>query len=115
MKRIGLQISIHAPVKGATLSDDGNTVTVRNFNPRTREGCDVYIKRAFLFHFISIHAPVKGATQSVDGYQFHCVISIHAPVKGATVLPVADWAALPNFNPRTREGCDYHPHDVGRG
>ncbi|BAL68720.1 hypothetical protein SMULJ23_0386 [Streptococcus mutans LJ23] len=55
-------ISIHAPVKGATI--DGNQVyeTLK----------------------ISIHAPVKGATTVPIDFLEHVTISIHAPVKGAT-------------------------------
>ena len=56
-----------------------------NFNPRTREGCDmgpVFASRSI--RKISIHAPVKGATPGIYGYA----------------------AADEYFNPRTREGCD---------
>ena len=56
-----------------------------NFNPRTREGCDLE------FFFLEF---------------FHGIISIHAPVKGATVINAKWPAAVFNFNPRTREGCD---------
>ena len=83
--RAGFAISIHAPVKGATFNF---SATKSKLN-------------------ISIHAPVKGATQKmpIAGYCAY-FISIHAPVKGATV----GWHRLrrifPNFNPRTREGCD---------
>ena len=34
-------ISIHAPVKGATVYSQDLLVYKRNFNPRTREGCDL--------------------------------------------------------------------------
>ena len=34
-------ISIHAPVKGATAYSLATITFLRNFNPRTREGCDV--------------------------------------------------------------------------
>ena len=34
-------ISIHAPVKGATSNPEIAIDTWSNFNPRTREGCDV--------------------------------------------------------------------------
>ena len=57
-------ISIHAPVKGATCWQiiTGNTRTP-NFNPRTREGCDYNTTTVWLCQEkISIHAPVKGAT-----------------------------------------------------
>ena len=55
-------ISIHAPVKGATVEMEGKQYD----------------------ELISIHAPVKGATV-VEAVQFvDTEISIHAPVKGAT-------------------------------
>ena len=62
-----------------------------NFNPRTREGCDVSFNRVdFVTFGISIHAPVKGATPRL--FAFAVVfnfISIHAPVKGATAFKLA--------------------------
>jgi len=102
-------ISIHAPVKGATRRQfrclyvanhnfnprtrEGCDISIpircrfiSNFNPRTREGCDLNINwNAELCMAISIHAPVKGATWK--RYNFNTgilAISIHAPVKGAT-------------------------------
>ena len=56
-------ISIHAPVKGATVKPTDHAV------------CG----------YISIHAPVKGATGEPPGLGGFDGISIHAPVKGATV------------------------------
>ena len=35
------------------------------------------------------------------------MISIHAPVKGATKPLAVSTAIVCDFNPRTREGCDY--------
>ena len=60
-----------------------------NFNPRTREGCDLQIRSIFLKYLnISIHAPVKGATfKALGAYHAGDLISIHAPVKGATKQP----------------------------
>ena len=56
-------ISIHAPVKGATVKRAVRLVAVQ----------------------ISIHAPVKGATGGMNNMTMtHYDISIHAPVKGAT-------------------------------
>ena len=57
-----LQISIHAPVKGATVLVKFNVDTIFDFNPRTREGCDGGDGQVKGFCDISIHAPVKGAT-----------------------------------------------------
>ena len=56
-----------------------------NFNPRTREGCDITETRSEL----------KIAR-----------ISTHAPVKGATFPGKLDTIRTVDFNPRTREGCD---------
>ena len=60
-----IQVSIHAPLKGATSlgSDEISTLLV------------------------SIHAPLKGATQAwqlIDAQNWS--VSIHAPLKGATLL-----------------------------
>ena len=79
------------------------------FNPRTREGCD----RGTLFSIrivlaISIHAPVKGATEYDTAAFTALFISIHAPVKGATRPYTGKLTCNYYFNPRTREGCDYH-------
>ena len=79
-------ISIHAPVKGATLPHSRDRNASGHFNPRTREGCDLR-QRYFheVFAVISIHAPVKGATcLELLRYFVARLISIHAPVKGAT-------------------------------
>ena len=78
-------ISIHAPVKGATAHRHGRKTGCRHFNPRTREGCD----------------------GMRDHYERNVYdISIHAPVKGATKTPCIPIYNFYNFNPRTREGCD---------
>ena len=57
----------------------------KNFNPRTREGCD----------------PTNTTSPFMAG-----VISIHAPVKGATHWAYSHFYSGYYFNPRTREGCD---------
>ena len=96
-------------MKGATNRDNLLIGSVSNFNPRTREGCDlVDTHRPYLIVDISIHAPVKGATSGVGMMiKPEYFISIHAPVKGATdgVVDVRRGVNR-NFNPRTREGCD---------
>ena len=60
--------------------------TTRDFNPRTREGCDYSSVVSWIGNMIiSIHAPVKGATWiPEDLLEKRVRISIHAPVKGAT-------------------------------
>ena len=124
------EISIHAPVKGATRLHDRHHAECGHFNPRSREGSDrVKVVRQRHVTGISIHAPVKGATaqggnpalpalnfnpRSREGSDvsgaaacIQCrVISIHAPAKGATCATWHASAGATNFNPRSREGSD---------
>ena len=80
-------ISIHAPARGATLRREIQRQLIHNFNPRSREGSDVYVP-----HYtdgcpsISIHAPTRGATKGRDTSYPGLDISIHAPTRGATVI-----------------------------
>ena len=58
-----VDVSIHAPVKGATFKTKGDSDTSVRFNPRSREGSDLDDRRlAVRVVLVSIHAPVKGAT-----------------------------------------------------
>ena len=100
-------VSIHAPVKGATTRTLGTRFFLPCFNPRSREGSDFLIAAPAPAVKVSIHAPVKGATRggsyqkddndsfnprSREGSDLRAVkwrvliadVSIHAPVKGAT-------------------------------
>ena len=123
---MGRGVSIHAPVKGATVHRAGRRHG-RCFNPRAREGRDRDQSGGGHGTGVSIHAPVKGATLRVDGSANGIGVSIHAPVKGATKLnqiiailkgvsihaPVKGATPTPTrgfrptgFNPRAREGRD---------
>ncbi len=100
-------VSIHAPVKGATLIAAKVWRGTLSFNPRTREGCDytlLLVGEQLLA--VSIHAPMKGATH-ITRYRIpRAEVSIHAPVKGATKANMDVLGKEKSFNPRTREGCD---------
>ena len=61
---ININVSIHAPAKGAT--DDEKLTTMMSD--------------------VSIHAPAKGATGPGKGQINEFVVSIHAPAKGATLI-----------------------------
>ena len=99
------QVSIHAPVWGATGQ----------------------VLKGLVNRRVSIHAPVWGATllcksiiirplfQSThpcgvrpnsSGFDAYLVVSIHAPVWGATSFDAIDSSRNLRFNPRTRVGCD---------
>ena len=88
------QVSIHAPVWGATLVV-----------------CFISDKC-----YVSIHAPVWGATSKKRIKNLKTRVSIHAPVWGATISNNPDKFTL-GFNPRTRVGCDgssfFGDKDVG--
>ena len=71
-------ISIHAPLRGATLK------------PR----------RFALPEDISIHAPLRGATSVRAVVAFGRDISIHAPLRGATASFYKPCPHIDNFNPR---------------
>ena len=101
-----IEISIHAPTRGAThailfcfcnlsyfnpRSHEGSDIcctksynTTRYFNPRSHEGSDSKASFTDRFLIISIHAPTRGAT--ICSSTLCCVgsISIHAPTRGAT-------------------------------
>ena len=81
---LGIFVSIHAPVWGATKKVHKIKIIIWCFNPRTRVGCD--------------------RQTGGRGRQRH--VSIHAPVWGATYLRSQKrlWVC---FNPRTRVGCDH--------
>ena len=56
-------VSIHAPARGATKGSYFIRKGTRfRFNPRTREGCDVYGYFNDIRITVSIHAPARGAT-----------------------------------------------------
>ncbi len=59
------EVSIHAPVKGATAPPTPSRCTVKRFNSRSREGSDGTDLTTFKVKTqVSIHAPVKGATKA---------------------------------------------------
>ena len=90
----GEQVSIHAPVKGATGHHHRCPRLIAGFNPRAREGRDAWVPEGGDSQEVSIHAPVKGATRTAGPDQGRAPVSIHAPVKGATRGESAHSASL---------------------
>ena len=79
-----IDISIHAPAKGATSDLEFGEMFSADFNPRYREGSDASMDEHTACATISIHAPAKGATFDQIPHFIVYRISIHAPAKGAT-------------------------------
>ena len=84
-------VSIHAPVKGAT----------------------VEVAEAVEEAAVSIHAPVKGATRGRRVTENISDVSIHAPVKGATTKHDPKIRLPMRFNPRACEGRDLEAEKAG--
>ncbi len=59
-----LNVSIHAPTRGATQPPQLQSTPDACFNPRTHAGCDYNAIIISLFDAVSIHAPTRGATHS---------------------------------------------------
>ena len=56
------RVSIHAPTRGATDAPCYRLSRVESFNPRTHEGCDRKTSGDHCRKRVSIHAPTRGAT-----------------------------------------------------
>ena len=82
-------ISIHAPTRGATHTEVLRMIDI-NFNPRSHERSDDYRIGRYAWVFISIHAPTRGATCWSGRYLQDKEISIHAPTRGATFTTSLD-------------------------
>ena len=79
------RVSIHAPARGATIAGARRGASRVSFNPRAREGRDMWL---------GIDEPTK------------LCVSIHAPARGATARAIAATRRTDRFNPRAREGRD---------
>ena len=101
-----LEISIHAPAKGATVLSHLLTQLLQDFNPRSREGSDPSPPSCT---FLPSHFNPRSREGSDARQQqaiTRAIISIHAPAKGATKKLRRREKAESDFNPRSREGSD---------
>ena len=115
------------PPRGGRPSLAVYSLLIAHFNPRPREGGDLFVCDKLAFHKISIHAPARGATMEISLLDLFSMISIHAPARGATAGDIcvfistlfqstpprggrrrinATQSKKRNFNPRPREGGD---------
>ena len=75
------------------------------FNPRSREGSDIFNQRWLNIVIISIHAPARGATHQIFSSQFFIQFQSTLPRGERLVCGCTD-SFSSNFNPRSREGSD---------
>ena len=101
------RVSIHAPVRGATSMSKDRTVSFQTFQSTRPCGARRRLqglRRGSLS--VSIHAPVRGATPDAWQLRFGDEVSIHAPVRGATRRGTLQRDMCLCFNPRARAGRD---------
>ena len=103
---ISINISIHAPAKGATirLCNENDIKPISIHAPA--KGATLFACILYLKDFISIHAPAKGATKHI--------VALGALLRFQSTLPRRERLfvvpllspVLYYFNPRSREGSD---------
>ena len=124
-----LEVSIHAPARGATLFQALSSFSRTKFqftHPRgVRLNLCSFMNGYTWFQFthprgvrlklccsaffntgVSIHAPARGATYTVINSMIIIEVSIHAPARGATRQRCSAPRMVISFNSRTRAGCD---------
>ena len=103
----GPRVSIHAPVRGATGLKMMRLPGMPVFQSTHPYGVRLPgLRSPGPLLRVSIHAPVRGATFVSWSFCGDMIVSIHAPVRGATLLGGRGCLTTNSFNPRTRTGCD---------
>ena len=105
-----LDISIHAPPRGATPPLALARATRSYFNSRPSARGDAAAAQSSAAVNISIHAPPRGATTRPFSVGFWAVISIHAPPRGATLRDIVPVCSFQNFNSRPSARGDERRH-----
>ena len=113
----GMPVSIHAPAWGATISIITAIHSRAIFQSTHPRGVRLEAVRPILASVLFQSTHPRGVRQfdCISNQKAQC-ISIHAPAWGATRCPPAPRGWTPNFNPRTRVGCDdFHITGFGAG
>jgi len=80
-----LQVSIHAPARGATSTLRSSSAASLRFNPRARTGRDLYAQIEFSGELTFQSTRPHGARHDLVSYtEIGWTVSIHAPARGAT-------------------------------
>ncbi len=105
-RRGAVCVSIHAPARGATVTQKSLKALERFQSTPPRGGRPPSVGQPAYFSAVSIHAPARGATLSGGRAAKAYCVSIHAPARGATSTTVRRVEEDEGFNPRPREGGD---------
>ena len=107
LQYIMIPVSIHAPARGATHRARHHSLLNNCFNPRAREGRDVFDVRALVSErLVSIHAPARGATRSRSARKPRLFWFQSTRPRGARRSRWRRFLSRACFNPRAREGRD---------
>ncbi len=99
-------ISIHAPARGATTAPYCIPTATMDFNPRTREGCDVQRQEDPLTKK-DFNPRTREGCDAQRGYTARGTGDFNPRTReGCDGSPLVRVCPHRNFNPRTREGCD---------
>ena len=102
-----MDISIHAPARGATGRHFSAIFRLQHFNPRSREGSDEHQTACFRDSDQFQSTLPRGERRCSQGRAYSAFrISIHAPARGATSQAAIKDLIDIDFNPRSREGSD---------
>ena len=101
-----IEISIHTPARGVTITDPEGTLplSISIHTPaRGVTGCAVIIQ---LKYSISIHTPARGVTCKIYSLSGRFYISIHTPARGVTLVGVGIGDFSEKFNKNSRKGSE---------
>ena len=105
--KVDVAVSIHAPARGATATRPRSPPCRAGFNPRSRTGSDL-IGDAAAGHATGFNPRSRtGSDSSIPTIPTPWSVSIHAPARGATRSSTAK-SGPRCFNPRSRTGSDGH-------
>ena len=106
------QVSIHAPMKGATRFTGCQAAEDRRFNPRTHEGCDFAAGCAIRFS-LGFNPRTHEGCDAVSLQQIQLTSRFNPRThEGCDFYGFACKSNGRCFNPRTHEGCDLCPHPL---
>ena len=101
-----MRVSIHAPARGATGSDDCPGRCPYRFNSRTREGCDV-LRFLYLYTIDRFNSRTReGCDPALDRCRLRCRRFNSRTREGCDQGERWRRCWWRRFNSRTREGCD---------
>ena len=97
----GITISIHAPLTGSDIEEEGGASKVLISIHAPLTGSDDFLFFHIYLLLFQSTLPSQGATKSTSSYTAKILISIHAPLTGSDCVAAFSSFAICNFNPRS--------------